>query len=114
VTAILEFLVHGLKYVFPVEHGPLTRGIATSYGAPPLSRFIVRSSEPIPVWPYAEGSVRGVAFEPLYRNVPVAALNDSGLYELLALTDALRNGRARERKLAEDHLRLRLQSKNAE
>jgi hypothetical protein len=37
----------------------------------------------------------------LYKQAPKAALRDPVLYELLALADALRDGRARERKLAE-------------
>ena len=40
-------------------------------------------------------------FEPLYRKVPEAALRDSELYELLALVDAIRDGRARDRRIAE-------------
>lgn len=106
--AILEFLVHGLKYVFPARRGEMSRGVATSYAAEPLRKEIARGSEPIPVWPYAEGKDRGVAFEPLYRTVPFAALRDARLYELLAIADALRDGRARERKLAEKELRRRL------
>lgn len=107
-TAILEFFVHGLKYVFPAKRGELTRGVPTSYAAPPLAQFIAQGSEPIPVWPFAEGAERGVAFEPLYRTVPTAALRDPALYELLAIADALREGRARERKIAEEQLRERL------
>jgi hypothetical protein len=38
----------------------------------------------------------------------MAALRDQGLYELLALCDALRNGRSRERKIAEQELIKRL------
>ena len=34
--ALEEFLVHGLKYVFPAERGELTRGVPTSYAAEPL------------------------------------------------------------------------------
>src|SRR5690242_15816415 len=45
IAALEEFLVHGLKYVFPAERGELTRGVATSYGAPPLSESIARSDE---------------------------------------------------------------------
>ena len=63
-----------------------------------------------PVWPYPTGSQRGTSFEPLYKQAPKAALRDSGLYELLALVDALRDGRARERKLAEEMLVSRLRS----
>ena len=58
--------------------------------------------------PYAEGSVRGVEFSPLYKNVPKAALGDSKLYELLTLVDAIRDGRARERDLAVRELTARI------
>lgn len=108
ISALEEFLIHGLKYAFPVERGGISRGIPTSYAAEPLSHFISPGSEPIPVWPYAEGSSRGVALTPLYKSVPVAALRDPQLYEQLALIDALREGRARERKLAEQELIKRL------
>ena len=60
------------------------------------------------MWPYAEGKVRGYAFAPLYRTVPEAALRDPALYELLALVDAIRDGRARERSLARQALEKRL------
>lgn len=114
VSAILEFLVHGLKYVFPPHRGQMTRGIATSYAAPPLDTLIARGQEPIPVWPYPAGQQRGVMLEPLYPTVPFAALRDPSLYQLLAIADALREGRARERRIAEEQLRLRLEGTNAE
>jgi hypothetical protein len=103
-SAIEEFLIHGLKYAFPEERGGLTRGIPTSYGAEPLSRLIKAGNEPIPVWADAEGSVRGIAVVPLYKTVPAAAKRDRLLYERLALLDAIRGGRARERNLAEKEL----------
>ncbi|MBI5910607.1 MAG: hypothetical protein HY848_11710 [Betaproteobacteria bacterium] len=106
--ALLEFLVHGVKYAFPPERGALTRGVPTGYAAPPLNKVIIGSSDPPPVWPYAEGSVRGLAFAPLYPSVPAAALKDARLYELLALVDAIRAGRARERNLAAKELESRL------
>src|ERR1700722_8613706 len=37
-AALEEFLIHGLKYVFPAERGELTRGVATSYGGATLWR----------------------------------------------------------------------------
>lgn len=112
-SALLEFLVHGVKYAYPAERGGLTRGVATGYAAPPLNAVIVGSNDPPPVWPYAEGSVRGYALAPLYRTVPQAALRDAQLYELLALVDAIRDGRARERKLAAEALEARLGSVTA-
>jgi hypothetical protein len=102
-----EFLLHGVKYMFPPKRGEVTRGMLTSYAAPPLSLGIVGSDLP-PVWPSPDGRHRGVGLEPLYRTVPIAASRDPHLYEILALLDALRDGRARERRLAEEHLVSRL------
>ncbi len=104
VSALEEFLLHGIKYAFPAERGGPSRGIPTGYAATPLNRLIAPGDEPIPVWPFAEGKKRGIAFAPLYKMAPVAALKDPLLYEELALIDAIRDGRARERKLAEQEL----------
>lgn len=103
-----EFLIHGVKYAFPVHRGGLVRGIPTAHAAPPLNQQIAESSDPPPVWPDAEGSVRGVEFSPLYKNVPTAARRDPKLYELLALVDAIRDGRAREREIAIRELTARI------
>lgn len=104
VSALEEFLIHGIKYAFPAEHGEPTRGVPTSYAAAPLNRLIDPGDEPIPVWPFGKGEKRGIAFAPLYKLLPIAALQDSVLYEQLALIDAIRDGRARERRLAEQEL----------
>jgi DNA-binding Lrp family transcriptional regulator len=106
--ALEEFLVHGLRYAFPPDRGEITRGIPTWYAAEPLSRLITQGSDPVPVWPYVEGTVRGMSLAPLYRTAPMAALRDPALYEYLALVDALRAGRARERTLAAEELHRRL------
>jgi hypothetical protein len=106
--ALEEFLIRGLKYVFPPERGELTRGVATSYAAGPLRRLVARGDDPIPVWPYEEGKQRGISFEPLYKTAPIAALRDPSFYAYLALADALRDGRARERRIAERELSRRL------
>jgi hypothetical protein len=106
--AVEEFLVHAVKYVFPAQRGELTRGLATAYAARPLNAQILGSGEQPPVWPDPDGEVRGVGFEPLCKSVPKAARKDAVLYELLALVDALRDGRARERRIAERELSARL------
>jgi hypothetical protein len=103
--ALLEFLVHAVKYVFPAERGGVTRGLPTSYAAAPLRAHFRSSGELPPVWPDPDGTVRGEQLEPLYRSVPKAARADAQLYEWLALVDA---GRARERELAVKELRSRL------
>jgi len=110
VAALEEFLLHGVKYAFPPQHGQPTRGVPTSYAASPLKTEIQATDDLPPVWPWHEGKVRGIAFEPLYRTAAVASLRDPLLYELLALVDAVRDGRARERKIAERELVKRLRA----
>ncbi len=104
-----EFLIHGIQYVFVPERGALSRGMPTIHAAPPLDSDIVSDQEPPPVWPDAEGEVRGMTFSPLYKSVPKAARADQTLYELLVLIDALRGGQARERDIASKKLRKRLE-----
>ena len=67
-----------------------------------------------PVWPWPEGDTRGIGFEPSYAKVPQAALRDRDLYELLALVDAIRDGRARERNIAERDLVDRLRKRHGQ
>jgi len=108
VHAVEEFLIYGLKYVFPAQRGEITRGIPTAHAAPPLNQHFALGADLPPVWPDPEGEVRGTSLEPLHKMVPVAVRKDPALYELLALIEALRDGRARERQLAERELTTRL------
>ncbi len=102
------FLVHGVRYCFPAIRGEMTRGLPTSHAAPPLAGIIVPGQEPVPVWPDKNGTTRGMTLQPLYPTVPAAAAKNPQLYELLALTDAVRSGSARERSIAQKMLELRL------
>lgn len=110
-TNLKEFLIHGVKYSFPVERGSVTRGIPTAEAASPLRENFADSSALPPVWPWPDGGVRGIAFSPLYENVPKAAEHDSKLYELLSLLDAIREGRAREREIAIRELTARIDAR---
>lgn len=103
---LLEFLEHGLRYVFPAQAGAIQRGMPTAHNAPPLNQFV--SGEEAYVWPWAEGQARGQAVEPLHPAVPKACVKDPLLYELLALTDAMRLGRTREKQQAMEALRQRI------
>jgi hypothetical protein len=78
---------------FPPELGQPTRGLLTSYAAPPLNAEILLADELPPVWPWHEGHVRGISFQPLYKTVPLACSKDPLLYEYVALLDAARSGR---------------------
>jgi len=106
--ALRNFLVHGVPYSFPVSLGELTRGIPTAWGAPAMSDQFGQSDQLPPVWPDPDGLVQGTSVRPLYPSVPQAARKDSELYALLALVDALRIGRARERNLAQKEISKRL------
>ena len=108
-SSLLEFLVHGLEYILPVKMGEVTRGMPTGYAADPLkSEFLSSEQELVPVWPDAQGTVRGLSFKPIYRTAPMAARKDQRLYEYLVLIDAIRGGRARERAKAIEILTQRL------
>ncbi|HCK17618.1 MAG TPA: hypothetical protein DHW36_03805 [Thalassospira sp.] len=106
--ALCDFMLSGLKYVFPVHPGPLIRGLPTSFHAPALQGQLLYQMEYPYVWPHAEGKVKGQAIEPLFKSVPMAVQRDLFLYECLALVDAIRIGAARETQLAQKILRERL------
>lgn len=57
---------------------------------------------------FAKGIVRGHGITPLYATVPQAALEDAQLYAMLALADALRVGKAREKNIAVQELKNRI------
>lgn len=109
-AALRLFVQHGARYCFPVTRGSLTRGMPTGYAAAPLKELIVPGTDPLPVWPHKNGTVRGVAIYPLYPSVPEAAGRNPALYELLVLFDAVRGGSARERALALELLEKCLQA----
>jgi hypothetical protein len=104
--ALLDFLQYGIAYVFPQKPGPVTRGIPTAHSAPPLNSEI--ESNDIYVWPSATGKVRGQSILPLYPSVVEAIKNNEILYELLALVDAIRVGRVREKNIAIKELKIRI------
>ncbi len=98
--SLCEFIVHGLRYVFPAKPGEVTRGIATGFAAPVLQDKLMSAGELVPVWADARGDTKGLAVEPLFKTAPMAVKQDPTLYAFLALVDAIRLGQPRERKLA--------------
>ena len=101
--ALAEFTLHGAKYAFPGVRLPLAVGVPTSHSAPAFAGVFAPGSSDF-VWPHPNGSVRGIGVEPLHPSVPFAAMQDEKLYEMLALFDALRVGKARERNMAMERL----------
>lgn len=105
-AALFDFLQFGIRYTFPQHPGAVVRGIPTSHSASPLNKNIQSSDQY--VWPSGKGTVKGQSITPLFPSVTEAVQNDFQLYELLALVDALRVGRARERAIALEELKTRI------
>jgi hypothetical protein len=103
-----EFIVHGLKFVFPAKPGAMQRGLPTAFAAPVLRGSLHSAGSLISVWPYARGQEMGQSVEPLFKSVPEAAEKDERLYAYLALIDAVRLGNQREVNLAAELLAQRL------
>ena len=102
-----EFLLHGIQYVFVPNRGETSLGMPTAHIAEPLVPYFSNDNEVLPVWPDAEGELRGETFSPLYRSAPKAAKNDPKLYQFLALVDAIRGGNTKEREIAKKELKKR-------
>jgi hypothetical protein len=100
-----EFAIHALRFLAPAQLGALMPGVPAAWGAEPMASTIRSSGEePPPVWPYAQGRVRGQGIEPLHLSAPQAVEDWPELGEILALLDSLRAGDLRIRKVAEDLL----------
>ncbi|MBF0367630.1 MAG: hypothetical protein HQK50_18795 [Oligoflexia bacterium] len=107
-TSFFEFLIYGLKYVYPMVVSSIVRGIATAHSAKVLNMEFNEDPNDIFVWEYEKGTTRGQSLLPLYRTVPIAAAKDNSLYELLALLDVIRIGRVREVMMAKQLLEKRI------
>lgn len=111
-AALNEFLVSGLRYVFPAQLGLFGEGMPTAFSVGPLAEKLRLGEGDRVVWATSgkAAGLRGRVIAPLYPTAPLAAAEDSTLYEYLALADTMRVGRARERALAKEELSKRLSS----
>lgn len=96
--AILEFLTHGVKYVFPQKPGAMVRGIPTAHSHPFMKKLI--KSDVNYVWAHRDGEMMGEQILPFYDNQPEAVKDDPLFYKLLALVDVIRVGQVRETNIA--------------
>ncbi|HEY0433708.1 MAG TPA: hypothetical protein VGC95_07545 [Chitinophagaceae bacterium] len=100
---LMEFIEHGVKYVFPQRPGSMIRGMLTAHSHPFMEKKI---SGDIPyVWPDKQGKQIGLELLPFYEKQVEAAGHDEKLYKLLALVDVVRVGKVREIKLAVPELK---------
>jgi len=91
---LLEFLEHGVKYVFPQQPGTMTKGIATAHSHASIKHNFVSDLDF--VWPDMKGDMMGLQIEPFYPKQVLAAKADPYFYELMALMDVVRLGKIRE------------------
>ena len=90
--SLLEFVLHGARYVWPAAPGPVKRAVPTGFGAEPLASQLTAAPGEAPVWAHPTGTAKGPTLPPLYRTAPHSALADPVLHHLLALLDALCTG----------------------
>lgn len=107
-SATEELFQHAVPFIAPARLGGPTRGVPTAWAASPLSDQLSAMEELPPVWPAADGEVRGLSVEPLHAAVVRLAMADPWMYEMLALVDGVRLGDARVRGLSQDLLADRL------
>jgi hypothetical protein len=100
---LLEFLEHGVRYVFPLQPGSMVRGVPTAHSHPEMKKRFI--SEINFVWPDNKGEVMGLMIEPFYKKQVEAVKEDQEYYRLLALVDVIRVGKVREIKYAVNELK---------
>mgnify|MGYP006268975753 CR=1 FL=1 len=96
--SLMEFIEHGLHYVFPQIPGTLVTGMPTGHSHDFFKKQF--ESDIIYVWPDDNGSIRGLSISPLHKSVTQAIRKDQLLYKLLACIDVIRIGNIREIKVA--------------
>src|SRR5689334_8584463 len=99
-----DFLVHRARWIAPAKVGDFELGLATAHTSEFLAHKLSGDPDPV-VLPLPHGPVRGRAVSPVHPRAPATASKDPALLRLLAILDALRIGRARDREVAAAELR---------
>jgi len=99
----LEFLEHGVRYVFPQQPGTMARGIPTAHSHPSMRKIFI--SDVNYVWSDPKGTVMGLMIEPFYPKQVEAVKEDELYYKLLSMVDVIRVGKVREVKFAIEELK---------
>ena len=102
--AVRDFLEHGARWIAPAKIGDFELGLPTAHSFETFARKLSGDPDPV-VLPLPHGPVRGRSVSPLHPRAPVAAQKDPKLLRLLAIVDAFRIGRARDRDVARAELR---------
>lgn len=115
--ALLQFILHGARYVFPAIKGGIARGIPTASSSSLFNnKDLIEHTEKGPeyacVWSSPKGNARGASIAPLCRQVISSHSKNVLLNMALVHFDVLRVGGSRERKVAEAFFREHLKWKS--
>ena len=69
--ALLEFLIYGLRYIFPAKIGRLSRGISTTFSAPVLKKKLLSAGDSIYVGPMRKEIQRDNRYNPFLNLSPL-------------------------------------------
>jgi hypothetical protein len=92
---LIEFLIHGVPYMFPATVTHPTKGLATVSALDEMKELFLSQRDY--VWPFPGAKDTGVGLVPLHHCVFKAVQNDLTTYRILMAVDAIRIGDARER-----------------
>ncbi len=115
--ALLQFILHGARYVYPAIKGGIARGIPTASSSSLFnSKDLIQQTEKEPgyafVWSSPKGIARGASITPLCHQVISSYSKNVLLNMALVHFDVLRVGESRERKVAEAFFREHLKWKS--
>lgn len=100
---LVEFLVHGVPYMFPAIETHPTKGLATISELDEMKQVFLTQRNY--VWPLPSGKDTGVGLVPLHHCVFRAVQDDAAAYRILMSIDAIRIGDARERDVGTSVIR---------
>jgi DNA-binding transcriptional ArsR family regulator len=103
--ALRDCLEHAARWLVPATIGDYELGFFTAHSAEALAKKLSGDDDPL-VLPVPHGPDRGRAVHPIHPKAPAAAARDPKLLRLLTLVDAFRVGRARDREVAAQELRV--------
>jgi hypothetical protein len=103
ISNFYEFLVYGLRFVFPQRPGEQARGVPTAHSHPVLRKMFLSDNKYI--WPDPDSKEIGFVIEPFYSKQTRAVQKDPDLYLILSLIEILRVGKTREVNYAKSELK---------
>lgn len=97
---IVPFVLHGIRYLFPVTFGRRVRGVPTGPSTPDIADEFAPEPGRDFVWADTSGNHRGTSILPLDPRVPKIASDWPRSHQLFGAIDLLRIGSARDVEIA--------------